>query len=129
MGAEKKPRVSFDQYLELELVAAERSELIDGQLYAMAGASDTHNDICMNLAASLHSQLQGSPCKVRQSDFKVRVRSETTDNCFYPDVVVVCDHQHKHYTEKPCCQRERGRYFQGRALIGRRNGLKAAEIS
>lgn len=43
MAAELKPRLTFDEYLELESQNEYKSEFIDGQMYAMTGASPRHN--------------------------------------------------------------------------------------
>jgi len=41
--------VPIQDYLEGELVSAIKHEYIDGQVYAMAGASSSHNRIVANL--------------------------------------------------------------------------------
>jgi hypothetical protein len=33
-------------------------------VYAMAGESSEHSDICSNLVSILHLQLRGTPCRV-----------------------------------------------------------------
>lgn len=62
-------------------------ELIDSIVYAMAGASRRHVDICMNLGMAFKQQLKGKPCRPYMSDLAVRI-SETT--YYYPDIVVDC---------------------------------------
>lgn len=44
--------VSFDDYIEGERDVDIRSEYVDGQVYAMAGASETHNTIAASLSAA-----------------------------------------------------------------------------
>jgi Uma2 family endonuclease len=48
-----------EEYLELERAALTKSEYVDGYIYAMAGGTDAHDTISVNLYASLHSRLQG----------------------------------------------------------------------
>src|SRR5206468_6291774 len=64
------------------------SEYINGQIYAMSGASREHNLIVVNLIRELSSQLRGRPCEVYASDMRVKVRP--TGMYTYPDVVAVC---------------------------------------
>jgi Uma2 family endonuclease len=91
-----RPTHTVDQYLALERASTERHEYVDGQIFAMAGESGAHGDISMNVAAILHSQLKGKPCRARTKDTKVRSgpipqpRQSTTGLYSYPDVVVVC---------------------------------------
>ncbi|MDX1251250.1 MAG: Uma2 family endonuclease [Gammaproteobacteria bacterium] len=62
-----------------------RHELVDGQVYAMVGASNIHN----LLAGALYFMLRGhlkKPCQVYISDMKVRA----SDGAYYPDVAVSC---------------------------------------
>ena len=79
----KLPALTPEQYLELELAADLRHELVAGQLYEMTGASQFHNVIAMAFAASLYAALQ-APWRVYMSDMKVRVH----DDFYYPDVMI-----------------------------------------
>ncbi len=84
-----KPRFTAADYLEWEATQQERHEFVDGEVFAMSGASDTHVTITMNVALSLKTHLRGGPCRVLQSDMKLRVEA---DNAFYyPDLLVTCD--------------------------------------
>lgn len=74
-------------YLEFERASDEKHEYLDGEIYAMAGATENHLLVSGNAYASLHTQVRKRPCKVYQSDMRVRV---TPTSYFYPDVVVVC---------------------------------------
>ena len=80
--------VGVTEYLEGEKDSNTRHEYIDGQIYAMAGASDRHNRIAGNLYNRLDDHLGDGPCEPFISDMKVWV-SETV--FYYPDVVVACD--------------------------------------
>jgi len=78
-----------EEYLELEEKSLEKHEYINGEVYAMAGASDTHITIALNIASELRNHLRGKGCKVFISDMKVRVKQH---NCYYyPDVLVTCE--------------------------------------
>lgn len=107
MGALKlKPRFSVDEYLAMERAASDRHIYLDGEIYAMAGESDEHGDITMNLSGVLHSQLKGTPCRARAKDAKVRsglapLSGKSTKGMFsYPDIVVVCGEVEHHDAHK-----------------------------
>lgn len=61
---------------------------MDGQIYAMAGATRCHNVIGLNIAISLGIQLRGKPCEAYSGD--MRVQADNSRQYSYPDVVVVC---------------------------------------
>ena len=80
--------ISIAEYLDSEKDSPVRHEYVDGQLYAMAGASDRHNRIALNLASRLDGHLNGGPCEVFIAEMKVLVDPAVY---YYPDVVVTCD--------------------------------------
>jgi len=89
-------RYTLEEYLALERLSEERHQYLDGQIYATAGESPTHSDICTNLVISIGSQLRGKPCRVWTKDAKVlsgplplNLRSKK-ELFSYPDLVVVC---------------------------------------
>jgi Uma2 family endonuclease len=61
-----------DEYLVIERASDERHEYVDGRIYAMAGESDDHNSICVNLARELSLQLKGTSCRTHTQNMKVR---------------------------------------------------------
>ncbi len=67
-----RPYYTIEQYLAWEREAEERSEFIDGEIYAMAGESGSHADISANLAMLVATQLRGTECRARIKDTKVR---------------------------------------------------------
>lgn len=78
------------EYLHLEKLSTTKHEYIDGQVSAMAGASDPHVTIALiNLASDLRTHLRGSGCRVYISDMKARI--ESLNRFYYPDVMVTCD--------------------------------------
>jgi len=85
----KNPPYSEQEYLDSELISPVKREFINGDVYAMAGASTNHNRIVANLVGELRSGLKNTPCEPFASDMKVQVDR----SFFYPDVLVVCDHQ------------------------------------
>jgi Uma2 family endonuclease len=83
-------KVTEEQYLAIERAAEFKSEFLNGEMFAMAGASNAHALIQANLFGELYMALRGSACRSFGSDSKVRVSS---DAYVYPDVTVVCGKQ------------------------------------
>jgi len=92
-----KSILTEDEYLAFERKAEERHVYVDGEVFAMAGESPEHGDICANTVYSLMNQLGDGPCRVRVANTKVRSgpmpRSPKRPAGLYsyPDVVVICD--------------------------------------
>jgi Uma2 family endonuclease len=80
--------VSAEEYLRRERAAETKSEFVNGEIVAMAGSTQNHNEICGALYASIRQQLKGRPCRVFSSDFKVRI--ERANVFRYPDVSALC---------------------------------------
>src|SRR5271165_4915242 len=87
-SAAPKKRYTPQEYLALERQAAYKSEYLDGNIIAMAGASREHNLITGNLGRSIGNQLEHRPCETYASDMRVLVSK--TGLYTYPDVSVVC---------------------------------------
>jgi Uma2 family endonuclease len=90
-------RYTAEEYLAIDRAALTKSEYYAGEMFAMAGASEEHNIITVNLVVSLGLQLRGGPCRLFSADMRVRIG--TADLYAHQDVVVVCgerrfaDHQ------------------------------------
>src|SRR5262249_3462500 len=91
MASEPLHRISIEEYLALERRSETRSEYLDGEIFAMAGASRSHNLIAGNSFAALHQQLRGRVCEVYSND--MRVLASAAGLLTYPDVTVSCDPQ------------------------------------
>src|SRR5688572_25678141 len=82
--------------MPMERAAEERHVYLDGEIFAMAGESDPHGIISVNLVGTFFNQLKGKPCQARTKETKVRSgpvpeTGRGTKGMFsYPDVVVVC---------------------------------------
>jgi hypothetical protein len=76
--------MSFEEYLLWEDAQGERHEYANGQVVAMAGASDPHEFVALNLAALLLGHLRGKGYRVYKGDMKLRYRAGETDLSYYP---------------------------------------------
>ena len=88
MSATPQPRLTPEQYLELERAAEFRSEYYGGFMYAMSGGSMPHALVINGVAVELSNALRDRACLVMTSDMRIRVSYEGLYT--YPDVVVVC---------------------------------------
>ena len=95
--------LSVDEYLAGELESQVRHEYVDGEVYAMVGASDRHGLVTLNLAGLLSQRLP-ERCQVFSSDMKVRIQTVERDIFYYPDVLVSCDPRDRepYFRQYPC---------------------------
>lgn len=80
--------VSVSEYLQIEETAVEKSEYYKGEVFGMSGGSIAHNTISTNTTALLWNFLRDKPCRVFNSDQKVRI--EANSLITYPDVSILC---------------------------------------
>lgn len=81
-------RFTAEEYLVTERMSNRRHEFVDGVIYNMAGASEPHNIITMNLAGNLFRCVKSRGCRIYSNDMRVQIPRKTL--YAYPDVVVVC---------------------------------------
>lgn len=89
MHAVKHECINFDDYLAGERDVDVRSEYVDGQIYAMSGASELHNTVSAELFGAI---LGKTPleCRAWQADMKVVIRHSGKNFSYYPDIMVAC---------------------------------------
>ncbi len=97
--------LALDDYLEGERDVDIRSEYIDGQVYAMAGASEVHNTIAAEFHTLINSHLPDE-CRVWQSNMKVvgEYQYQGRGFSYYPDVMASCEENtgDPYYRTNPC---------------------------
>lgn len=74
------------------LPAGQRAELIDGQIYNMAPPSPLHQELVMELSATLRDYIKknNGTCKVYPAPFAVFLNQDD-QNYVEPDISVICD--------------------------------------
>jgi Uma2 family endonuclease len=91
-------------YLIQEAESDIKHEYVDGDCYAMSGASEKHNIITGNIFFQLRLATRGqnSGCRVFASDMKCRI--ENGRIYYYPDVMLVCQQSDNadYYKQQPC---------------------------
>lgn len=88
MSTQPKTFVPKQDYLDRERTAEYKSEYFNGEIFAMAGATEIHNLLAGNAFALLHGQFLSRNCRVYGSDMRVNVSS--TGLYTYPDLSAVC---------------------------------------
>lgn len=100
MGLAKlKTKISFEEYLKGEEISDVRYEYVDGEVYAMAGVSQSHSRITGNIFTSLSNHLRDSDCEPYSENIKVRAEAAF----YYPDILVSCEGEfnNKYFSEEP----------------------------
>ena len=80
-------RWTVDDFLAREKRSTVKHQLVAGKIISMAGGTDTHSEIAVNVLAELHLRLRGKDCGTLNSDMLVRIDEH---NAVYPDASVVC---------------------------------------
>lgn len=94
MATLPKSYLSEQEYLEIERAAEFKSEYLDGQMFAMAGAAPAHAKLVTNLTGLLWLQLKAKGYDVFGSD--MRIKAPRGNFYAYPDLSAVCT---PHFTE------------------------------
>lgn len=76
------------EYLSLERESASKHEYQRGLVYAMAGGSDDHDELSLNLIELLRQKVRDQGCSVRSGNVKVNYKEAFF---YYPDAFVTCD--------------------------------------
>jgi len=85
----KQRRYTPEEYFALEASSKELHEHFDGEVFAMAGGTKSHNLITENFTLALRGSLCGNGCQVFMEDVRLAVQDDF--HYTYPDVVVTCD--------------------------------------
>ena len=102
MSSVLKPKhYTHEEYFALEQAEDWRYEYIAGEVFAMAGGSESHALIGTNIIIDLGNALRGKPCRIYTADMKLYVREY--DKFCYPDIQVLCEQgiRHRKYVENP----------------------------
>ena len=84
---QEKDLYSEDDYFAFERTAFGRWEYVCGETRAMAGGSDDHNTIVLNIGRTLGNAMVPRGCRTYVADMKVHTGDGINT---FPDVAVVC---------------------------------------
>jgi Uma2 family endonuclease len=88
MTVEPIRKLTPQEYYRLERDSTIKHEYYDGEIFAMAGGTNEHSIIVMNIMGELRQRLKGKPCSPRDPNLRLKVRA--TGLRTYPDVSVYC---------------------------------------
>ena len=88
MPPKPHPYLTPEEYLAIERQADYKSEYRNGEMFAMAGASEAHNTLVANILYLLVGQFKGRNCQAYSNDLRVKI--SPTGLYTYPDIVAVC---------------------------------------
>lgn len=80
--------MTADEYLAWERQQIDKHEFFRGEVFAMAGGSPRHNELCGNVLFALKSVLRSRGCSVLSSDQRISFMARS--RYVYPDVSVTC---------------------------------------
>ena len=90
----RRHRYTYAQYVALERDSPTKHEFFDGEIYAMAGGSEDHSALAVNVLASLLGAVGDRPCRVHTSDLRIYV--EAVGLATFPDGSVICGPLQQH---------------------------------
>jgi Uma2 family endonuclease len=92
-----------EEYLALEEKSEERHEYIDGVLRLMAGGTDEHNEVVLNIATKLLALARVKGCRARAENLMLRLPKGSKRRYYYPDIIVTCEPKDSNkIIEHPC---------------------------
>ena len=92
--------ISAEDYLEGEKTSPTKREYVHGRVFALAGTSDMHNRISVNLIVGLDEASRRKGCQLFSADLKLSIFGE---RYYYPGLMVTREHEENPYIkEKPC---------------------------
>lgn len=90
MTLKTQPQYGFEDYLAAERAGRDvKHEYVNGEVFAMTGASFNHNLIVLDLGSELRARLKGRLCHVLPNDMRVRIEAENAAK--YPDLTARCE--------------------------------------
>jgi Uma2 family endonuclease len=87
--AYQKRHYTVEEYLEMEKASTVKHEYFQGEIFAMSGAGDNHNEIFSNVFTELGNKLKGKPCRPYGSDKRMNIPENTLFT--YPDISIYCN--------------------------------------
>jgi len=89
MALPKHIMTSVEEYLKIDEDSYEaRYEYIDGDVRMLAGGTNNHAMISVNISSILHQVLVEQPCITYSSDARVQL---SPSRYVYPDITISCD--------------------------------------
>ena len=88
MRAAELKYITPEDYLLNERLALEKHEYFQGEIFAMSGASISHNRLLKNCLSELRTKLKGKKCEPFGSDLRIHIPKNALFT--YPDISIIC---------------------------------------
>src|SRR6185436_10959173 len=90
MQATARKVYTEEEYWALEETSPVKHEYWDGEIWAMSGGTDAHSSLSVRVVSLCDAQLRGKPCRVYNSDLRVKVEKSRKRFNTYPDASIAC---------------------------------------
>ncbi len=87
-SAKKQEFVPVESYLAFEEKSKRKHEYMDGEIFAMAGATRKHSKIASNIGIDLGYKLKGNGCEIHFGDLRIKA---SESHYVYADVSIFCE--------------------------------------
>jgi Uma2 family endonuclease len=87
-------RYTYADYVAVELDSPTKHEFLNGEIYAMAGGSEEHSALALEVLGMLRDATRSRPCRVHTSDLRIYV--EAAGLATFPDGSVICGPLEQH---------------------------------
>jgi Uma2 family endonuclease len=90
-------RYTYADYVAVEKDSATKHEFLDGEIYAMAGGTEEHSALAVEVLSDLRNAARGignQECRVHSSDLRIYV--EAVGLATFPDGSVICGPLQQH---------------------------------
>src|SRR6478609_7056187 len=88
VGPRKLHRFTYGDYVAIENDSSTKHEFLDGEIYAMAGGSEDHSALALEVLNALAGAIRDKPCRAHTSDLLIYV--EAVGLATFPDGSVIC---------------------------------------
>ena len=88
MGAAELKYTTAADYLDSERLALNKHEYFQGEIFAMSGASISHNRLLKNCLSELGTKLKGKKCEPFGSGLRIHIPKNSLFT--YPDISIIC---------------------------------------
>ncbi|MEY3443267.1 MAG: hypothetical protein RLZZ519_1548 [Bacteroidota bacterium] len=86
--AEKRTHLTEEEYFAYEASIEGVAEYFNGEIFDMAGGSESHSSITSNLNRHLGNKLEGKDCRVYGESLRLQI--EAANSFVRPDLWVIC---------------------------------------
>jgi Uma2 family endonuclease len=87
-------RYTYLDYVGVELDSHIKHEFLNGEIYAMAGGTEDHSALAIEVLSALRDATRKGPCRVHSSDLRIYV--EEPGLATFPDGSVICGPLEQH---------------------------------